>query len=86
MTGFDDLWRQAGGGTSRYSQARFNALADADPDLSAPALCDDCPGGRAPHNCWFAAVGAAVTGSRKPRRAARAVRRQPSLFDDQETA
>jgi hypothetical protein len=75
----DDLWRQAGGGTPRYSQARFAALLHAAPGLSAPESCGGCTG-RAPHNCWFAAVGVAVAASRRRKRAPKAAPGQIALF------
>lgn len=75
----DDLWRRAGGGTSRYSQACFAALLDAAPRLSAPESCGGCAG-RAPHNCWFAAVGAVVVASRRRKRAPKTAPDQIALF------
>lgn len=78
----DDLWRKAGGGTPLFSPARFALLLETAPEIAAPKTCGDCAG-RAPHSCWFAAVGAVVVASRK-RKPARPVPGQMPLFDEAE--
>jgi hypothetical protein len=75
----DELWRRAGGGTPLYSPERFAVLLNTAPGISAPKTCGDCTG-RAPHNCWFAAVGAAVAASRARKRTRKPVPVPDALF------
>lgn len=65
------LWRNAGGGTPRFSQRAFSALLTCErwtaTDRCASANCGTAP----PHLCWWSAIRASVLELRHRRPAAR---------------
>jgi hypothetical protein len=67
----DQLWRQAGGGTSRFSPAVFSGLVQSERwnavDPCGSAACKGTP----PHLCWWSALGASVMDLRRKRPAAK---------------
>jgi hypothetical protein len=76
-----DLWREAGGGTSGFDPARFDASLRREHWKAVERCADDC-GGRMPHLCWWAALGAVVTASRVKRRSVKAPAGHEVLFGD----
>lgn len=78
----DQLWRTAGGGTSKFSLRAFSALVDSEHwravDPCSAGGCGDLPS----HLCWWSAIRASVLELRRRRPAAKSVQQeQGSLFD-----